>query len=56
VSEPSGREQLVEVRTGDDLLRVIAPADFGGEIGESVGVRFDRERLHLFDAESGSRI
>jgi ABC-type sugar transport system ATPase subunit len=56
VSEPMGREQLVEVRVGERALRVIAPASVPYPIGERVGVSFDPQRLHLFDAGSGGRL
>jgi ABC-type sugar transport system ATPase subunit len=56
ITEPSGREQIVDVRVGEQTLRVIAPADLRAEIGEAVGLDVDRERLHLFDLESGARL
>jgi ABC-type sugar transport system ATPase subunit len=51
-----GREQLVEVRVGERALRVIAPASVPYPIGARVGVSFDPQRLHLFDAGSGGRL
>jgi ABC-type sugar transport system ATPase subunit len=56
VTEPSGREQIVDVRIGEQTLRVIAPADLRAEIGDTIGLDFDRQRLHLFDVESGARL
>jgi ABC-type sugar transport system ATPase subunit len=56
VTEPSGREQIVAVRSGEQTLSVIAPADLLAEIGEAIGLALDRDRLHLFDAESGARL
>jgi ABC-type sugar transport system ATPase subunit len=56
VTEPSGREQIVAVRSGEQTLSVIAPADLHTEIGEAIGLVLDRDRLHLFDAESGARL
>src|SRR2546425_5812417 len=56
VVEPMGREQIVEVRIGERRLRAIAPPGFAGRIGDNVGVRFTRERLHLFDPASGARL
>jgi ABC-type sugar transport system ATPase subunit len=56
VVEPMGREQIVEVRIGERRLRAIAPPGFAGRIGDNVGVRFARERLHLFDPASGARL
>jgi inositol-phosphate transport system ATP-binding protein len=56
VTEPSGREQIVAVRCGDQTLSVIAPADVNVEIGDAVRLVLDRDRLHLFDTESGARL
>jgi ABC-type sugar transport system ATPase subunit len=56
VTEPSGREQIVTVRGGEQTLSVIAPADVETGIGEPIGLAIDRERLHLFDTESGTRL
>ncbi len=56
VTEPSGREQIVAVRCGDQTLSVIAPADVNAEIGDAVRLVVDRDRLHLFDTESGARL
>jgi inositol-phosphate transport system ATP-binding protein len=56
VVEPMGREQIVEVRVGERRLRAIAPPGFAGRIGDNVGLRFARERLHLFDPASGARL
>lgn len=56
VTEPSGREQIVTVRGGGQTLSVIAPADAEVGIGQPIGLAVDRERLHLFDTESGARL
>jgi len=56
VTEPSGREQIVAVRTGDQTLSVVAPADLRAEIGQAIGLVLDRDRLHLFDTETGARL
>jgi inositol-phosphate transport system ATP-binding protein len=56
VTEPSGREQIVAVRSGDETLSAIAPAGLRAEIGQAIGLVLDRDRLHLFDTESGSRL
>lgn len=56
VTEPSGREQIVAVRSGAQTLSVIAPADVRAEIGQAIGIALDRDRLHLFDTETGVRL
>jgi multiple sugar transport system ATP-binding protein len=59
VVEPRGSELLVYLRWGSDAgdaeLRVVAPPELAIEPERFVGVKFDRARLHWFDAESGLR-
>jgi multiple sugar transport system ATP-binding protein len=60
VVEPRGSELLVYLRLGADHngpeLRVVAPPEPAIEPERVVGVRFDRERLHWFEEESGRRV
>jgi len=56
VIEPSGREKLVDVQSGEKVFRVVAEPGFHGQIGDAVGLHLDRERLHLFDGESEKRL
>ena len=54
--EPMGREQIVDVRLGERLLQVLVPLRSAGATGDRVGVRFDRDQLHLFDRDDGDRL
>jgi multiple sugar transport system ATP-binding protein len=60
VVEPRGSELLVYLRLGANHdgpeLRVVAPPELTIEPERVVGVRFDRERLHWFEEESGKRV
>jgi ABC-type sugar transport system ATPase subunit len=56
VSEPMGREQVVDVRFGDSGLRVLAPATFSSQIGDRFGVRINTDRIHIFEPTSGERL
>ncbi|MFQ5876429.1 MAG: ABC transporter ATP-binding protein [Acidobacteriota bacterium] len=60
VIEPLGSETLVHVAPeaggGPPRLRCIAPPDLRVAVGERVGLRFDRSRLHLFDPADGRRL
>lgn len=49
ISEPLGRDVLVDLRLGNTGLRVLAPPDFRAPIGSSVSISLDRRKLHLFD-------
>lgn len=50
----SSREPMNE--GDDDEIRALVPAERSVEVDEGVGVRFRRDRIHLFDAESGNRL
>ena len=57
--EALGREQFVQVRIAaadGQRLMAVAASDVRVAAGESVGLRFRRDRLHTFDAASGARI
>ena len=56
VVEPSGREKLVDVQSAENVFRVVAEPGFDGRIGDAVGLRFNREALHLFDRETETRL
>jgi multiple sugar transport system ATP-binding protein len=60
VVEPRGSELLVylrlDARGNGPELRVVAPPETSVDAERVVGVKFDREKLHWFDAENGQRI
>jgi multiple sugar transport system ATP-binding protein len=55
-SELLGDVVLVGVTVGTDLVNVKVGASGGRQIGERVGIRLDRGKLHAFDAGSGNRL
>jgi multiple sugar transport system ATP-binding protein len=59
VIEPLGSELLIHLTAdGTELppITLIAPAETAVALNDSVGVRFERDRLHLFDAATKTRI
>jgi ABC-type sugar transport system ATPase subunit len=60
VVEPRGSELLVHLRLGGDGnshdIRVVTPPEAPVPVEAAVGVRYDRERLHWFDAGTGTRL
>ena len=55
--EALGSALLVHVRAeGEAELRVLIPADEAVAEGDTIALRLRRDRLHLFDAERGTRI
>jgi len=55
-AELLGDTALVTVRLGPKLIAVKAEKDTPVRMGDTVGVRFNRDALHFFDATSGARI
>ncbi len=53
VREPLGDETLYQVQIDDYLLTVKTPPQQVFYPGDAVSLTFDRDRIHLFDAESG---
>ena len=60
VVEPLGSELLVYLKLGANrdgpLMQVVAPPEPAIEEERPVGVVFDRDRLHWFERETGSRV
>ena len=56
VTEQMGNETLVFLRAGSSRLIARAPADFRAEPEQPAWLALERDRLHLFDAESGDAL
>jgi len=58
VVEPLGSELLLHLARPDGRgeIRGLAPAERRVSVDDRVGVRFRRDRLHLFDPDGGARI
>jgi multiple sugar transport system ATP-binding protein len=52
VVEPLGAETIVDVRIAGHIFKVRTPPTFTAKIGETLAMRIDQSRAHLFDAES----
>ncbi len=55
-SELLGDCTLINVGLGGEMVTVKAGPQSGRPVGETVGIRFDRQKLHIFNAHSGERI
>ena len=51
-----GDHTLVTVKAGDDYITVKAPKDFSGKSGSQIGVSFSKERMFVFEKDTGVRI
>ncbi len=49
VIEPLGRDKLVNVKIGNNKVKIIAPQNYKGNMGDEVFVKFDLKNIHLFD-------
>jgi ABC-type sugar transport system ATPase subunit len=56
VSELLGETSIVNLRIGAELVKMRVNGSSPFRDGEQIFVRFDPDRLHLFDPESGKRI
>ena len=54
--EPLGAKDVVHVTVDHHEVRVIATPGTRPRIGEDVGIALDRERLHVFDDETGEAV
>jgi multiple sugar transport system ATP-binding protein len=56
VVEPLGGETIVDLAIGPDIIKAVVPPVQHFAEGQMVWIRFDPDRIHLFDAESGARL
>jgi multiple sugar transport system ATP-binding protein len=54
--EPLGAKDVVHVTIDHQDVRVIATPGLRPRIGDQVGIAFDRQRLHVFDDETGEAV
>jgi ABC-type sugar transport system ATPase subunit len=52
VVEPMGREDLIDVRVGENRFMVLAAADPHHKLGDQVKLRFNTERTQFFDPQT----
>ncbi len=56
VVEPLGRDLLVNVKAGDTLFKILAPADLQLESGQDILMAPDERKIHIFDKKTGKAI
>ena len=52
VTEPLGNETIVDVKIGENVIKVLAESDFPTGPGEKIWITINEHKLHFFDAES----
>ncbi len=53
VVEPLGREELITFRLGEEEIRALVAAPFVEKEGTTMGLQLVKERIHLFDSDTG---
>ncbi len=56
VVEPLGREDLVSFRLGEEEFRALTPAPFKGGVGTIMGLNLTKEKIRLFDPDTGNSV
>jgi multiple sugar transport system ATP-binding protein len=56
VSEPQGPDTIVNLRLGEQFIRVVTEPDVRPGPGETVWVNVERGGLRLFDATTGQTL
>jgi multiple sugar transport system ATP-binding protein len=52
VTEPLGNETIVDIKTGNNVIKVLAESDFAGAPGRRVWIGLNEHKLHFFDLET----
>lgn len=56
VVEPLGSENIIDLKIGDNLLRVKTLPTVQPGIGQPIYMWFDKDRMHVFDKDTGKAI
>jgi ABC-type sugar transport system ATPase subunit len=52
VVEPLGSEKVIDVKVGEEIIKVLVDPDFPGRPGDKVRLGMNRGKLHFFDRET----
>jgi multiple sugar transport system ATP-binding protein len=52
VIEPLGTEVIVDAKVGENIIKLREAPTFRGTMGEKVWVKFNKDRMHLFDKKT----
>ncbi|HHV92930.1 MAG TPA: ABC transporter ATP-binding protein [Firmicutes bacterium] len=56
MTEPLGRDTLIQLQWGKHLLRALVPGDVEVQVGQKVWLQVARDAVHLFDAKTEQRL
>ena len=54
--EPVGKEIIVDLKIGDNMIRAVAPPTFSAKIGDTAYMLIHKSELHVFDRKTESAI
>ncbi len=54
--EPLGKELQLDIRSGEHLMRILAPANIGFNMGDKVRLTIDKGKILLFDKKTGKLV
>ncbi|MHC4103809.1 MAG: ABC transporter ATP-binding protein [Planctomycetota bacterium] len=52
VTEPLGNETIVDIKLGDNIIKVLTEPDFPGKTGQPIWITFNCSKLHIFHDET----
>ena len=52
VTEPLGSETIVDIKLGDNIIKVLTEADVPGKSGQPIWITFNYSKLHMFHDET----
>ena len=50
--EPRGNETIVDIKIGENVIKVLAESDFSGTSNQEIWITFNNHKLHLFNEKS----
>jgi len=56
VTEPMGSEVIVDLKVGEEILKVKTPPDIKISIGDKMWIGFNEDRIHIFDKSTEKAI
>jgi len=54
--EPLGPKKILNLRLEDSLVKTFVSRDYSCEMGQKLGLGFNRDRIHIFEKSSGATI
>ncbi len=54
--QPLGAKKIVDLKSGDHIVKMVSSSDYSPRRGDRIRVIFDPRRIHLFDPKDGRAI